>query len=53
MTKNLRRKPKSHPRAPAAASTSAMRRESSARVREELLDVAVVAIRWWEQLGAA
>lgn len=31
---------------------SAMRRESTVRVRAELMDVAVVALRWWEQLAA-
>jgi hypothetical protein len=31
---------------------NAMRRETTLRVRSELIDVAVVALRWWEQLGS-
>lgn len=30
---------------------SALRREGRERVRAELIDVAVIALRWWEQLG--
>lgn len=30
---------------------SAIRRETPERVREELLDVAVIAIRWWVMMG--
>lgn len=30
---------------------SAMRRETVERVRAELIDTAVVALRWWEQLA--
>jgi hypothetical protein len=30
---------------------SAMRREGRERVRAELIDVVIIALRWWEQLG--